>query len=120
MTFIVVIDNYFSKDTGKIFGRENTLTEARKIAYKTVKAEHKTVTIFDDSLVPPFVFSPTGQKLKSTLGEEIAEVNMHNAGAFAGKVFYYPDYHSEYYKKRNAKFHKYFLNRDGSLGQGTW
>lgn len=120
MTFIVVVENYYGKDTGRIFGRSEVLTEARKIAYKTIKTEHKSVIIYDNSLVPDFVFKPTGQSLKSTLGEEIAEVNMHSAGAFAGKVFYYPDYHSQYYKKRNAKYHKYFLNKDGSLGQGTW
>ena len=113
IAFIVVIINYFGEGHGKVFGRVNTLTEARKIAYKATKTEHRTVTILEDSHV-------RGTKFEATLGlgEEIADVK----GTFSDIVYYYPDYDSYYYnKKRNTKyFPKYPLNKDGTLGRGMW
>ena len=119
MVFEIVL--YGSNATvGKVVGRNvSTLTEARKIAYRAIK-NGTSVEIFDNSTAKYVDFIPTGQRLQSTLGEEVATVTKHTAGAFAGAVFYYPNYHSQYYKKRNAKYYKYFLNSDGTLGQGTW
>lgn len=120
MVFDIVAYEYTNAKIGKIVGRDvPSLTEARKIAYKAVK-NGKWAEIYDNSTAGYVDFLPTGQRLKNTMGEEVAMVTKHNAGAFAGTLFYYPNYHSQYYKKRNAKYHKYFLNSDGTLGQGTW
>lgn len=119
MVFEIVLHGSDST-IGKVVGRDvPSLTEARKIAYRAIK-NGKSVEIFDNSTAKYVDFLPTGQRLQSTLGEEVATVTKHTAGAFEGAVFYYPNYHSQYYKKRNAKYHKYFLNSDGTLGQGTW
>lgn len=117
--FIVDAENYSNKGVGRILGRYETLTDARRKAYASVTPYQK-IDIYDDSMVKPIVFIPTGQKLKNTLGEKIAEVHKHGAGAYEGTAFYYPSYDSQYYKKRNAKYHKYILHKDGSLGQGMW
>jgi hypothetical protein len=122
--FIVTEESYSNKGVGRILGRYDTLADARRKAYASVSSSQnitlRVFNIYDDSMVKPIVFIPTGQKLKNTLGEKIAEVHKHGAGAFEGTVFYYPSYDSQYYKKRNAKYHKYILHRDGSLGQGMW
>lgn len=117
--FIVDAESYSNKGVGRILGRYDTLTDARRKAYASV-TPYEGINIYDDSTVKPIVFIPTGQKLKNTLGEKIAEVHKYGAGAFEGTVFYYPSYDSQYYKKRNARYHKYILHRDGSLGQGMW
>lgn len=115
--FIVTEENYSNKGVGRILGRYDTLTDARRKAYASVTT-YNWIAIYDDSMVKPIVFIPTGQKLKNTLGEQIAEVHKHGAGELKNIALYYPDYHSQYYKKRNAKHQKYYLHRDGSLGAG--
>lgn len=123
MTY-TIIESGYNSTIGKTIDRDiQTLTEARRLAYKTIKNSKtpiRSVKIFDDSTAKYVTFMPTNQRLKSTMGEEIAEVIMHHAGFFEGVVFYYPDYSSQYYKKSNAKYHKYVLNKDGSLGKGMW
>lgn len=115
--FIVDEEDYFRKGVGHILGRYNTLKEARKEAYKQVGCKGY-INIYDDSMVKPIVFIPTGQKLKNTLGEKIAEVHKGSMTWCEDTIYYYPEYKSQYYKKRNARYHKYILHRDGSLGQG--
>lgn len=115
--FIVDGENYFKKGDGRIYGKFNTLKEARKEAYRQVSCR-ECIAIYDDSMVKPIVFIPTGQKLKTTLGEKIAEVHKGSTTWCEDTIYYYPEYKSQYYKKRNAKHQRYILHKDGSLGQG--
>lgn len=115
--FIVHGKDYFRKGVGYIYGKFDTLKEARKEAYKQVSCKGY-ISIYDDSMVKPIVFIPTGQKLKNTIGEKIAEVHKGSMTWCEDTIYYYPDYKSQYYKKRNAKRQRYTLHRDGSLGRG--
>lgn len=114
--FIVTEESYSNKGVGRILGRYDTLTDARRKAYASVTPYQK-INIYDDSMVKPIVFIPTGQKLKNTLGEQIAVVHKHSAGVFGYITFYYPIYDSQYYKKRNATRQRYILHEDGSIGR---
>lgn len=120
--FIVTEESYSNKGVGRILGRYDTLTDARRKAYASVSSSQKITlrvfNIYDDSTVKPIVFTPTGQKLKNTLGEQIAEVYKHGESKFSDTVIYCPNYLSQYYKKRNAIHQRYILHKDGSLGQG--
>lgn len=115
--FIVDEEDYYRKGVGHIHGRFDTLKEARKEAYKWVSCKN-CINIYDDSMVKPIVFIPTGQKLKNTLGEKIAEVHKGSRTWCEDTIYYYPEYKSQYYMKRNATHQRYILHKDGSLGQG--
>lgn len=116
--FTVYGKGYFNKKgVGRTYGNFDTLKEARKEAYKWVSCKEH-ISIFHGQYDSSVVFLPTGQKIENILGEKIAEVHKGSRTWCEDTIYYYPEYKSQYYKKRNAKHQRYILHKDGSLGQG--
>lgn len=108
---------------GRIERRDiKTIAQARKVARQIVNNDKNLYKceIYDDGSASYVTFEPTGQRLKSTLGDKTGEVIKHwvypNRKGY--EIFYYPDY--GYKSNRNMKFRKYIVKADGELGQGYY
>ena len=105
MVAISQFDNNGLAKTLMSIGGFKSINNVRAKAYRTIK---------DDNVSSVRIYADGGM-------ECIGEVLIHRAGVHAGKRYYYPDYSSSYYKKReNMRYPKYLLNKDGSLGKGAW
>lgn len=125
MTYTVIVWPYealnenvrgMSKSTGRILGPAKDMNDARKKAMMALK---KTIrhycVIYDDSSANYVTFGPTGQRLKSSEGDEVGHVFGYDG--YDKRLFlFYPNGQS----KTKYKYSKYPINKDGSLGKGMW
>lgn len=110
-----------SNGIGDIIKREcDSIVDARRVAYSSAMKGYKTVEIYDTSTAKMVVFSPTGQKIPSTLGDLIGTVSAQAFHSQNSTMFFAPVLvpTPEYARSKGMKFRRYIIQKDGSLGEG--
>lgn len=113
-----VLKRGMSKYTGRHIGQAHTITNARKRAVAELAKTDEYYAVIHDASTAKYVtvtFTPNKQRIKSAFGDVVGEVygnlGLHNPNRY---FLWYPA------ETQKMKYRKYILNKDGTLGQGSW